>query len=210
MDEFVDFWAVGVMLYEMVRAVRPFQAEDTRRLERLILSRQSAPSLNGSRPAALESIIAKLSAPTPAERYPNVKAIREDLDISNLVRRPRPRRRVGRIAPLTNRKLDGHNCPSTLTRKRHGARQNRKSRARSRLPRIRSGNGFPRMCFELLASCWSSECSLSSLMSSGFDRTRIGLPRSCRRERSSNWVICGINTTTFPDGTISGSQPSDT
>src|SRR5215470_5812089 len=68
-DEYVDFWAVGVMLYEMVRAARPFQAEDTRRLERVILSRNGAPSLNGSCPTGLESIIAKLLAPGVADRY---------------------------------------------------------------------------------------------------------------------------------------------
>ena len=79
-DESVDFWAVGVMLYEMLRAIRPFQAEDTRRLERLILSRPGAPSLSGSCPRGLESIIAKLLAPTPAERYENAQAIREDLE----------------------------------------------------------------------------------------------------------------------------------
>src|SRR4030095_2944367 len=59
-DEYVDFWAIGVMLFEMVGAVRPFQAEDTRRLERLILARNGAPSLNGSCPSGLESVIAKL------------------------------------------------------------------------------------------------------------------------------------------------------
>ena len=79
-DEHADLWAVGVMLYEMVRAVRPFQAEDTRRLERLILSRAGAPSLNGSCPHGLESVIAKLLAPTPAERYGSAQGIREDLE----------------------------------------------------------------------------------------------------------------------------------
>jgi len=79
-DEYADFWAVGVMLFEMVRAVRPFQAEDTRRLERLILSRNGAPSLNGSCPSGLESIIAKLLAPTVADRYGSAQAIREDLE----------------------------------------------------------------------------------------------------------------------------------
>ena len=69
-DEYADFWAVGVMLYEMVRGARPFQAEDTRRLERLILARSGAPSLSESCPRGLESVIAKLFAPTPAERYP--------------------------------------------------------------------------------------------------------------------------------------------
>jgi len=79
-DEYADFWAVGVMLFEMVRAVRPFQAEDTRRLERLILSRSGAPSLNGFCPSGLESVIAKLLAPTVADRYASAEAIREDLE----------------------------------------------------------------------------------------------------------------------------------
>jgi serine/threonine protein kinase/tetratricopeptide (TPR) repeat protein len=79
-DEYADYWAVGVMLYELVRGARPFQAEDTRRLERLILARSGAPSLNESCPRGLESVIAKLLAPTPAERYPTPQAIREDLE----------------------------------------------------------------------------------------------------------------------------------
>src|SRR5262245_34010526 len=79
-DEYADFWAVGVMLYEMVRAARPFQAEDTRRLERLILSRPGAPSLNGSCPSGLESVIAKLLAPSVADQYGSAQAIREDIE----------------------------------------------------------------------------------------------------------------------------------
>jgi serine/threonine protein kinase len=79
-DEYADFWAIGIMLYEMVRAVRPFQAEDTRRLEGLILSRRGAPSLDGSCPHGLEAIIAKLLAPTPAERYSSAQSIKADLE----------------------------------------------------------------------------------------------------------------------------------
>ena len=79
-DEYADFWAVGVMLYEMVHARRPFLAEDTRRLERLILSRHGAPSASGSCPRALESVIAKLLAATPEQRYISAQAIREDLE----------------------------------------------------------------------------------------------------------------------------------
>jgi tetratricopeptide (TPR) repeat protein len=78
-DEYVDFWAIGVMLFEMVGASRPFQAEDTRRLERLIVSRRGAPPLDGC-PAGLQSVIAKLLAATPDERYASAQAIREDLE----------------------------------------------------------------------------------------------------------------------------------
>src|SRR5262245_17212619 len=79
-DQYADYWAVGVMLYELVRGARPFQAEDTRRLERLILGRSGAPSLSESCPRGLESVIAKLLAPTPAERYSTPQGIREDLE----------------------------------------------------------------------------------------------------------------------------------
>jgi serine/threonine protein kinase len=79
-DEHADYWALGVMLYEMISGARPFQAEDTRRLERLILSRQSAPPLKADCPAGLGSVIAKLLAPLPADRYASATAIREDLE----------------------------------------------------------------------------------------------------------------------------------
>ena len=39
-DPQADFWAVGVLLYEMVSGGLPFQAPDTRRLEQRIQSRQ--------------------------------------------------------------------------------------------------------------------------------------------------------------------------
>ena len=79
-NEYADFWAVGVMLYEMVGGTTPFQAPDTRRLEQLILSRHPPPSLSGRCPVGLEAIVAKLLGPSPAERYDSARAIREDLE----------------------------------------------------------------------------------------------------------------------------------
>ena len=79
-DTQVDYWAVGVLLYEMLSGVAPYQATDTRRLEQKILSRQAPDSLAHRCPAALEAVIKKLLAPTPAERYADASAIREDLE----------------------------------------------------------------------------------------------------------------------------------
>lgn len=79
MDAYADFWALGVILYQMVGGVPPFAAPDTRRLERLITSRRPPPSLDGVCPPALQAIVAKLLAPTPDLRYARATAIREDL-----------------------------------------------------------------------------------------------------------------------------------
>jgi serine/threonine protein kinase len=74
-----DAWAVGVLLYEMVRGRQPFRADDTRRLEQLILSRQRPESLEDYCPPAVVAIVNKLLAPYPADRYTSSAAIREDL-----------------------------------------------------------------------------------------------------------------------------------
>jgi len=79
-DEFADLWAVGVMLYEMVRGTRPYEAADTQRLERLIRARVPPLPLNGHCSIGLEAVIARLLGPTPKVRYENATAAREDLE----------------------------------------------------------------------------------------------------------------------------------
>jgi eukaryotic-like serine/threonine-protein kinase len=78
-DEFADLWAVGVMLYEMVRGTRPYEAADTQRLERLIRARVPPLPLNGHCSIGLEAVIARLLGPKPKVRYENATAAREDL-----------------------------------------------------------------------------------------------------------------------------------
>jgi tetratricopeptide (TPR) repeat protein/tRNA A-37 threonylcarbamoyl transferase component Bud32 len=79
-DGYADFWALGVLLYEMVTGSPPFQAPDTRRLEQQILSRRPVPILNGNCPIHVQAVVAKLLAPGPTARYSSARAIREDLE----------------------------------------------------------------------------------------------------------------------------------
>jgi len=78
-DIHTDAWALGVLLYEMVSGRQPYRADDTRRLEHLIRSRQTPESISGLCPPALEAVIAKLLAPYPDDRYGNPVDIRTDL-----------------------------------------------------------------------------------------------------------------------------------
>ena len=80
MDRYADFWAVGVLLHEMISGAQPFQAPDTRRLEQLILSRRPPPPLPDSCPPAVRAVVAKLLGATPAMRYESARAIREELE----------------------------------------------------------------------------------------------------------------------------------
>jgi len=78
-DAHSDAWALGVLLYEMVRGRQPFRADDTRRLEHLIRSREAPESIAGFCPPAVEAVIAKLLAPYPADRYDSPAEIYADL-----------------------------------------------------------------------------------------------------------------------------------
>jgi len=79
-DTHSDFWAVGVLLHEMVAGVQPFQAPDTRRLEQRIRSLRPPDPLGPPCPPALQAVVAKLLTGHPADRYGDARAIREDLE----------------------------------------------------------------------------------------------------------------------------------
>jgi hypothetical protein len=64
----------------MVRGIPPFQAADTRRLERLILARRPPPSLTEQCPPGLAAVVSRLLDPSPDERYASAREIREDLE----------------------------------------------------------------------------------------------------------------------------------
>ncbi|HVN02827.1 MAG TPA: serine/threonine-protein kinase, partial [Bryobacteraceae bacterium] len=78
-DAQADLWAVGATLYEMLAGAPPYQAENTRKLERLIQSRRPPRALPASCPAAIKAIASKSLAPDAARRYPSAAAFAHDL-----------------------------------------------------------------------------------------------------------------------------------
>jgi serine/threonine protein kinase len=78
-DQYSDLWALGVSLYEMVAGTPPYQAQDTRRLENLILTRRPPRALPDDCPAALKAIIAKALAGNVAHRYASAQEFESDL-----------------------------------------------------------------------------------------------------------------------------------
>jgi eukaryotic-like serine/threonine-protein kinase len=79
-DAHSDLWAIGVVLYEMLKGAQPFTASDTRQLERQIVSRVRPLPLGSACPHGLQAIVAKSLAPQIADRYPSATAIREELE----------------------------------------------------------------------------------------------------------------------------------
>lgn len=79
-DVHSDLWALAVTLYEMLAGVPPFQAQDTRELERLIQARRSSLPLPATCPPALKAILAKGLASDAKKRYRSAAELEGDLN----------------------------------------------------------------------------------------------------------------------------------
>ncbi len=119
-----DIFAFGVVLYELLTGVHPFQKEATLETAAAILNQTPAPLTHHRQdaPDLLDHILAKLLAKAPAERYQKVHEVRTDLaQVSDTVDRAHPAPEGAAIAlpPLATQPPAGTlPTPRTWTRRR--------------------------------------------------------------------------------------------
>ena len=78
-DWMCDLWSVGVVLYEMITGIQPYQAASTERLERMIRSRIPPPPAPDPCPEPLRRLLVKALAPDPSRRYQSAAEFAADL-----------------------------------------------------------------------------------------------------------------------------------
>jgi hypothetical protein len=76
-----DVWAVGVILYELLVARRPFESERTEELLRLVQHEAPSPprALRPDLDPGLEAVVLKCLEKEPTDRYPTAEALGDDL-----------------------------------------------------------------------------------------------------------------------------------
>lgn len=122
-DALADIWAIGVILHEAVAGKVPFQAPSYPDLLRQIVS-APAPRLEGVDPY-FQSIVDRALAKDPAQRYPDVKTIFEDLNgwmADQRAGAPISRAAVALAAPLPNDPTNDEEGPTQVWPMRSGGR----------------------------------------------------------------------------------------
>lgn len=81
LDTRADIFSLGAALYECLTGTQPYQGEGKRKvLEAAAQGGYKRPGrLNPGIPAALEAVVLKAMAKRPADRYPSMRALAEDL-----------------------------------------------------------------------------------------------------------------------------------
>jgi Tol biopolymer transport system component len=81
-DHRTDVWSLGVVLYEMLTARRPFRGDDGASIIRSVLSDQYEPAskLRSGLPAALDEVIGRCLSKDPDERYQTAGELAEVLE----------------------------------------------------------------------------------------------------------------------------------